>query len=125
MGHKPDQKARKRRRDREANRTFADELRANTRRVPQAQLDADAERRAMFVDDAYRTCRQAALERSRGGSVRKVEVPIAPHTHDEDAACRSVARRLRKDGLKVSFYRKRVKENMETRDAGVVFTLSW
>jgi divalent metal cation (Fe/Co/Zn/Cd) transporter len=125
VGHKPDQKARKRRRDREAARTFADELRANARLVPQAQREEEKLRRATFIEEAYGTCRKAALERSRAGSVRKVEVTIAPSPSMTNAEYHAIARRLRKDDLKVSFYRKRVKANMETTDAGAVFNLSW
>lgn len=71
MGHRPDRKARKRRRDREAAPSFADQLRQESAAAPERKRREDAEkaaeRRAQWAERLYEECRAAAKAASAAG----------------------------------------------------------
>lgn len=136
MGHKPDQRARKKRRVREAKAavtrgakkkwpSFADNLRENSKKAPDA-LRAQANKQASeFVEETYQACRARARDESLTGS-RSATIAIGPPTFlnrqtEENAVLNRIAKRLRRtDALAVT--RREIGAGTHRK---VIFEMKW
>ena len=126
MGHKPNQRARKKRREREAKRkTFVDDVRAEAKRLPAVRRAEERRTIDAFIETSHRACRTAVRRTGRANGTMNVRIGNAPVPHMANAAYRKLAGLLHKDGLRVDYFKKQVTSNMQTYDDGVIFVLTW